>query len=110
MTRAPNTHKVKSWPNAFAAVLSGRKRFEVRRDDRSPSYESGDILLLHEFDPAPDPSTGDPGPRGFTGRKAMYFIGWVQRGAPNPPGFCAFDLVSIEDMNRVLLAVTEVQP
>ena len=101
------THRVKSWPRAFADVLTGRKRFEVRRDDRSPPYVAGDVVVLLEFNPAPAATSSDPGPEGFTGRKATYRIGYIQRGAPNPPGFCAFDLVSMEDWQRFTAAIPE---
>lgn len=42
-------HKLKTWPNHFAAVRDGRKRFEWRRDDRG--FEVGDVLVLQEWDP-----------------------------------------------------------
>lgn len=43
------THLLKSWPQFFAAVVEGRKKFEVRRDDRN--FRVGDTLLLQEFIP-----------------------------------------------------------
>lgn len=42
-------HELKTWPEPFAAVLAGAKRFEVRRDDRG--FGVGDRLVLREFDP-----------------------------------------------------------
>jgi glycine cleavage system aminomethyltransferase T len=42
-------HILKTWPNAFAAVKDGRKRFEYRCDDRG--FEVGDVLVLREWDP-----------------------------------------------------------
>jgi len=42
-------HKLKTWPEYFAALLRGDKTFEVRRDDRS--YDVGDVLHLVEWDP-----------------------------------------------------------
>lgn len=45
-------HILKTWPNAFAAVKDGRKRFEWRKDDRG--FEVGDVLVLGLYDPNGD--------------------------------------------------------
>lgn len=42
------THELKILPAFFDAVLSGRKLFELRRNDRD--FREGDLLLLREFD------------------------------------------------------------
>jgi hypothetical protein len=49
-------HELKTWPQYFAAVRSGKKRFEIRRNDRD--FSVGDILVLREFDPDSDAYTG----------------------------------------------------
>lgn len=49
-------HDLKSWPTAFSAVLTYRKRFEVRKNDRP--YAIGDFLLLREFVPETKSLTG----------------------------------------------------
>lgn len=47
------THKLKTWPEPFRAILDGRKRHEFRRDsDRI--FMEGDTLVLQEFDPCVD--------------------------------------------------------
>jgi hypothetical protein len=99
--RSAVTHRLKSWPDGFRDVLTGRKRFEVRRDDRG--FQPGDQVELLEFDPSPSEEGGPM--HGYTGRAAMYKIGYVQRGAPSPDGWCAFDLVSPEDCSRAALAL-----
>jgi hypothetical protein len=43
------THELKSWPEFFADILSGRMRFELRRNDRD--YQVGDELVLREWEP-----------------------------------------------------------
>jgi hypothetical protein len=42
-------HDLKTWPAQFAAVIDGRKRFEVRVNDRD--YAVGDVLRLREWRP-----------------------------------------------------------
>lgn len=102
--KEPTTHKLKSWPESFRAAASGRKRFEVRRDDRN--FRPGDIVELLEWDPFDDdgdaPSIQS---RGFTGRTARFFVGYVERSAALPPGWCGFQLVTGDDINRVALAM-----
>lgn len=98
----PSVHRVKSWPEQFRAALTGRKRFEIRRDDRN--YQTGDTIELLEYTPNLDqlelvPGGGQPG--SFTGRAVMFVIGYISRGGPVPPGWCAFDLISTDDLNRV---------
>lgn len=43
------THELKTWPEYFKEVKSGRKTFEVRKNDRD--FCEGDILHLNEWEP-----------------------------------------------------------
>lgn len=43
-------HALKTWPEYFKDVESGRKPFEYRKDDRG-GFKAGDILILQEYDP-----------------------------------------------------------
>jgi hypothetical protein len=99
------SHLLKSWPENFRAVLSGRKRFEIRRDDRTPAFQPGDVVVLHEYEPASSDIEGKIAGLGYTGRKALFFIGYVERSPALPDGWCGFELVSSEDLNRVALAL-----
>lgn len=52
------THILKVWPGEFEAVRRGEKRHEVRKADRD--YSVGDSLILREFVPELDQTTGLP--------------------------------------------------
>lgn len=54
-------HKLKLRPEYYDAIMSGKKRFEVRIDDRD--YKVGDIIEFKEFDRT----------KGYTGRTSIYF-------------------------------------
>jgi ASC-1-like (ASCH) protein len=40
-------HELKTWSEYFIAILSGEKKFEVRKNDRD--YKVGDTLILKEW-------------------------------------------------------------
>lgn len=42
-------HELKSWPKYFADVWSGKKLFELRKNDRN--FKVGDCLWLRKFEP-----------------------------------------------------------
>lgn len=46
----PTTHTLKCWPPYFEDVRTGKKQFELRKDD-DLEYKVGDILHLREFKP-----------------------------------------------------------
>jgi hypothetical protein len=48
--RGVKTHNLKSWTEAFEAVIGGGKRHEFRLNDRD--FANGDELVLQEYDPA----------------------------------------------------------
>jgi hypothetical protein len=71
-------HELKTWPVPFAAVLSGEKRAEMRRNDRG--FEVGDRLVLLEYVPPTVPMIGQDGtPPRFTGRRIDARITHVLR-------------------------------
>lgn len=49
-------HELKTWPEYYAAVRSGKKTFEYRENDRD--YKVGDYLVLQEFEPSNHSYTG----------------------------------------------------
>ena len=50
------THYLKTWPEFFQAMKSGKKTFELRKNDRD--YEVGDTLVLQEYEPIEGCYTG----------------------------------------------------
>lgn len=42
-------HELKIWTHHFVEVQSGKKAFELRKDDRG--FQVGDLLCLQEYDP-----------------------------------------------------------
>lgn len=62
-------HELKILPCSFCDVLSGRKRFEVRKNDRN--FKVGDAFVLLEFDLD----------HGYTGRYYMDYIKYVLEDA-----------------------------
>lgn len=81
--RQPIGHVLKSHPKEFNDVISDVRHFELRRDDRMPRFETGDAVLLAEYDPET---------KQHTGRSATRVIGYVERGSNVPPGWCGFQL------------------
>lgn len=59
------THTLKCWPLFFEEVLIGKKRFEVRFNDRA--YGAGDFIVLQEY-----VVDGDGGK--YTGRRVQRQI------------------------------------
>lgn len=47
-----NTHHLKIWPEYYKEVVEGRKKAEVRVNDRN--FQVGDILVLQEYNSVKD--------------------------------------------------------
>jgi len=59
------THELKIRPKFFEAVVSGRKTFEIRKNDRN--FKVGDCIVLKEYRKE----------KGYTGKRAMFNITYV---------------------------------
>ncbi len=78
-------HELKTWPEMFHAVKSGKKRFELRRDDRG--FQEGDRLRLMEWNPNARPC--------YTGHSLLVRVTFVLRDAEMfglASGFCAMSI------------------
>lgn len=64
----PRAHELKTWPGPFAAILDGRKTYEIRKADRD--FQVGDRLVLNEWHPL----------HGYTGRGTDRVISYITRG------------------------------
>lgn len=62
-----NTHELKILPQWFADVSTGKKNFEIRRNDRD--FKVGDYLLLKEWDKGR-----------YTGREITKRIQYIYEG------------------------------
>jgi ParB family chromosome partitioning protein len=79
------THDLKIWPEWFDLVVSRRKEFELRKDDRV--YSAGDMLRLRVWDPKTEK---------FLGPVARCRVGVVMRNLPGlQAGFVAMSIVFI---------------
>lgn len=87
----PKIHELKTWPTFFEGIKSGKKPFELRKNDRD--YHAGDWLRLREWNPEP----GE-----YTGREALVFVTYALH---NHPGITAgYSILGIEQETIVLLA------
>lgn len=69
-------HELKIWPQYYCRVADGSKTFEVRDNDRG--FQSGDTVVLKEWDPEPISVTNLMAPKGFTDSQPLKFkIGYM---------------------------------
>lgn len=76
-------HELKSWPEAFGAIMDGDKRHETRVNDRD--FKKGDLFTLKEY----DPETGE-----YTGGWVTGKIEHIDYGPAwgIPEGYCVFTI------------------
>ena len=80
-------HELKILPEYFGPVYAGRKRFELRKDDRD--YKVGDFLVLKEFEGGM-----------YTGRKALFQISYILRNCTQyglADGYCILGIGEMID-------------
>lgn len=65
-------HDIKCWPEFYPDVASGRKPFEIRKNDRD--YEVGDLLKIRWFDPKTKEFNGS-----VCLKTVTYLTGWEQK-------------------------------
>ena len=92
-------HQLKQKSKYFEDVISGKKTFELRLDDRD--YAEGDYLALNEVD--------DSGI--YTGRSCMVYVDYILKDVPNllPDGVVCMAikpcrLIKTQEENESLVA------
>lgn len=96
------THELKTWPEAFAAVLDGTKTHDIRKADRP--FAVGDVLRLMEWAPrtggrgAPQTVGMDGSPQ-YTGRTIDVEVTYVSRGGTwgLPSDLCVMSIRVLPD-------------
>ena len=89
-----NTHVLKTWPTAFSEIWEGRKRFELRRNDRG--FKIGDELVLNEWSNKL---------RGYTGRRVIAVVTYVLADDAEFPGIRPGYVCMSIDVQKTLLPV-----
>lgn len=72
-------HELKIAPKYFEAVISDKKKFEVRKDDRN--YQENDVLLLKEYDN-----------NAYTGREYAVLVTYILRDEYCKDGYCIMSI------------------
>jgi len=85
-------HELKCWSAYFIAISEGRKRFEIRVNDRD--FQEGDLLLLKEWDLAGEMLSERPRAT-YTGNEQLVRVLSVQRGERALAGMLAEDAVAM---------------
>lgn len=76
----PMEHDLKCWPEYFCEIVAGRKRYELRKDDRVPDFMVGDVLKLREWSPITQE---------YTGRVSYQYVTHTLRNHEGlAPSFC----------------------
>lgn len=63
------THALKTWPEYFNLMETGKKTFELRKDDRP--FELFDSIILQEYLPKE---------KRYTGKELEFAITYIYRG------------------------------
>lgn len=90
------THSLKTWPEPFTAILEGRKRYEIRYDDRG--FAVGDELELREWNPTPLTDNVYSQPAGYTNRSIRMRVLYMTPGGAwgLPAGVCVMSIEVIK--------------
>ena len=79
------THELKIWPEYYDAILDGRKKFEIRSDDRN--FKVGDYLYLRDWYPKFQE---------YSGRECQVRVTYILEGPHAIPGYCIMS-IELED-------------
>ncbi len=89
-------HILKSWPHYFDEIEDGRKTFEIR-DASDRTFQAGDEIELHRFDPKVPPSFL------YVGSIIRLKILAVYSGLPGiNPGYVGLSVERIEKAEAIM--------
>jgi Domain of unknown function (DUF3850) len=92
-------HELKIWPRFYEEVESGRKTYELRKDDRD--FQCDDTLVLKEY---------DPDTKKYSGRQVVRRVTSIMRTfAGLEHGFCLMSIAPLEDPLRTELVAAKVR-
>ena len=97
----PNNHKeheLKTLPEYFENIWTGRKRFEIRLNDRG--FKVGDVLILREYNPSVIDCE-------YSGRTIRAFVTFLLEDVPHlglQDGFCIMGIQVIGKQESNLIA------
>lgn len=77
-------HKLKTLPRFYDDVLSGRKKFEIRKNDRD--FQCGDVLVLRRYD-------GEK----YTGECLYVEVTYICPLEPMLPGYVGMGILPIRE-------------
>jgi hypothetical protein len=85
------THRLKTWPEVYEAILTRAKTFDVRRDDRG--FAVGDQLVLREW----RPDTGE-----YTGRSITVLVTYLLAGGQFgvAPGYVCMSIRRVPSLEK----------
>ena len=73
--RSRITHELKTYPEFFEQTRNGRKKFELRRNDRD--FKVGDELLLREWEPPEPGKVYFDGDFHYNGRELLVRVDYI---------------------------------
>lgn len=88
-----NTHHLKTWPEYFADLKSGKKDFELRYNDRQ--FDIGDAVICEEYDNEKKEYTGEK--LYFTIKSKYCWSDDVIMGTALKVGYCIIGLKRKEE-------------
>ena len=77
MGRNAIVHELKCWRQPYNMIVAGVKKYELRKDDRTPRFEIGDFLVLREWEENLEV---------YTGRKSEVQVTHIMRPNSHFPG------------------------
>jgi uncharacterized protein DUF3850 len=94
-------HELKTWPPYFEHLLDGRKRFEVRKNDRR--FAVGDVIKFREYVPKEQAAKHGEAEAYYTGRAYSMRVRYILDPRPDRDPDCGLVaghvVLDLEPMN-----------